>query len=452
MLDLQYKDKKIFYPLENEMPNIIESFVAVYGEKHRDVITQKLTSLNYFFLKIDRRDIAKLLPEYIENHNSLETELKKELEQKYGNEIYLSDMSKLQNAMEQNDFTFLIVSKISKRLGLLDGIPFNKRYDKCKEIMQDEDLMQQIRDELDVILQDPLYQEYLASSEKLKEVQKMHTDYKYFEQKVDELYEEILSKLQNISEVEQDKVYTHAKTYCLYQSHSTAYAISALNEDKSDLEHFTFLPNALAPNLTTEVVIHEFGHTIDEMLVKVSGDKYISKCGFELFLKDTTSVESRILKVNDNKDYEKLEIRGAHRFYELFNEVCNDYITIKVAKHYRQTTGNKIEIDGSFSSHYSKAFPLLQEFIERHMDGIIECKMANDLNKTAGQYFGYDNLNALAELTEQYLQTITDTSEQEKQQITEQFKAKVHEIELAIQQHHENNLQYISEDSDAFAL
>ncbi|MBQ7797596.1 MAG: hypothetical protein IJ371_00550, partial [Clostridia bacterium] len=329
---------------------------------------------------------------------------------------------------------------------------FNKKQDKCKEIMQDEDLMQQIRDEINVILQDPLYQEYLTSSQTVKDLHKMYNDSKFFEQKVDELYEEILSKLQNISEVEQDKVYTHAKTYCLYQSHSTAYAISALNEDKSDLEHFTFLPNALAPNLTTEVVIHEFGHTIDEMLVKVSGDKYISKCGFELFLKDTTSVESRILKVNDNKDYEKLEICGAHRFYELFNEVCNDYITIKVAKHYRQTTGNKIEIDGSFSSHYSKAFPLLQEFIERHMDGIIECKMANDLNKTAGQYFGYDNLNALAELTEQYLQTITDTSEQEKQQITEQFKAKVHEIELAIQQHHENNLQYISEDSDAFAL
>lgn len=323
-----------------------------------------------------------------------------------------------------------------------------QNYDYADEIAENPERLQQAINDLTTVLNDPLMQD----------LYQLTLNAKYYEQVLNDVWSaepQITQELENKINSLPFNSYTNNSILRKFHSYNDlsdqtlAIADSHLTTDNKMLS-VVFLPDFLSNDTTT--TFHELGHVIDDMNVRQKEDKYIYKTGFILNKRDVDGVPYGELKVNGDHDFEDGNLTTYGRQYELFNEVCNDYVTIKVSEHFEATTGKTLGIQRQ-PSMYSLCFDIMQEFLDKHMAEIIECKMAHDLNKTAGHYFGYDNFNKLARLTEEFATAITDASNSEKQQITEQFKAKVHEIELAIQRHQQaqySNNQELEE--PAFAL
>jgi hypothetical protein len=77
--------------------------------------------------------------------------------------------------------------------------------------------------------------------------------------------------------------------------------------------------------------------------------------------------------------------------YNMFNEIVNDYIAIKVSK-VLEEQGVEIGCDGYNydATEYALGFKVLGDFIEKYFDELIECKMSNS-TELIGKYFGFEN-------------------------------------------------------------
>ncbi len=125
-------------------------------------------------------------------------------------------------------------------------------------------------------------------------------------------------------------------------------------------------------NLDTSALIHEMNHIIESDILQINGYIVDTKIGFDSY-EDTS------------------------RRYTPLNEVINDYLALKVYDLCKQD-GFSIGNAKFTRSDYSKAFPLLKDFLDENLQDIIECRMSEDRLKFANK-IGMKNFNKLADAT-----------------------------------------------------
>lgn len=85
----------------------------------------------------------------------------------------------------------------------------------------------------------------------------------------------------------------------------------------------------------------------------------------------------------------------------LLNETINDYLSLKVLK-LMENDGFKIGHKTLINSTYSKAFPLIEDFIEENLNEIIDSRMSENPMSFA-EKIGLDNFNALSKAVDTFL-------------------------------------------------
>lgn len=111
-------------------------------------------------------------------------------------------------------------------------------------------------------------------------------------------------------------------------------------------------------NLDMGTLVHEFNHIVESDKISDKENNFIGyKCGF--------------------KDSTKDDIVNQFNGYHLFDEVVNDYISLKIYK-LMKDDGFKLGYEECKKSEYSKAFPLLKDFLEENLQDIIACRMSED--------------------------------------------------------------------------
>ncbi len=144
----------------------------------------------------------------------------------------------------------------------------------------------------------------------------------------------------------------------------------ALHSKENEIHCLCITPQYF--NLDTSALFHEMNHIIESDLIYVNGQIFDTKIGFDSY-SDTS------------------------RRYTPLNEVITDYLALKVYELSKK--------DGFFvgkakftKSEYSKAFPLLKDFLDENLQDIIDCRMSGDRFSFA-QKIGIENFNKLADAT-----------------------------------------------------
>lgn len=141
-------------------------------------------------------------------------------------------------------------------------------------------------------------------------------------------------------------------------------------------------PSLLSINNST--IVHELNHIVTCDILQNLPFSVYYKCGFYTGILD--------------KD---INLFIGSRGSSYLNEVINDYIAVKI-NDMMEKDGISLGIKPNSPSAYSKAFPLLKDFIEENLDAIIECYMSND-SEIASKRFGNEVLDTLGNITYQLL-------------------------------------------------
>ncbi len=207
-------------------------------------------------------------------------------------------------------------------------------------------------------------------------------------------YKEAIKDLQNYGKVYEINRFVAPIYSYIFFGRVNGYVKTAMSEN--GYETFCILPQYLM--LDNRVPVHEMGHIIDTNFIKVNGKDYI-KMGFTLsrnHLKQTDS-DYDLNQVKVDKNVFSLDYDG----YELFNEVVNDYFSVKIANRMRED-GFSIGNHKDGHSYYSKAFVLMKDFIEENKQDLIDCKMIGS-EKIIDERFGEENIDMLAAAVNQFL-------------------------------------------------
>ena len=89
----------------------------------------------------------------------------------------------------------------------------------------------------------------------------------------------------------------------------------------------------------------------------------------------------------------------------MFNEIINDYLSTQVCEAFEKM-GVKVSLNDATPAKtvYSYGFDIFVEFIERHKEAFVKCKLAADGNAFAYRYFGKENLETLFGVAEEYVE------------------------------------------------
>lgn len=112
----------------------------------------------------------------------------------------------------------------------------------------------------------------------------------------------------------------------------------------------------------------------------------------------TFDVDEVFKDINKNNNRQR-----NYRKYELLNEVINDYFSIKVADIYlseNDKIGKNENMVGGTS--YSRAFPLLKDFIEENQDLLVKSRLSGD-HQSFARFLGQENFDRLADCITQFL-------------------------------------------------
>lgn len=146
-------------------------------------------------------------------------------------------------------------------------------------------------------------------------------------------------------------------------------------------------------DLDTETFIHELNHVLSFS----RNDKENAAFGFQkvkiAFYKEDYDINKVI------KKYSFAHGRGESMAW--FNEVINDYISIKISQNMR-ADGLVIGDKEYQKSSYCNGFPLLGKFIENNIEQLKESYMSKDADKTLESYIGKENFRQIIQLTEKF--------------------------------------------------
>ena len=182
--------------------------------------------------------------------------------------------------------------------------------------------------------------------------------------------------------------------YIKNQTNNAAFVLNCLTND-SKFNTLCLCKNAL--ELTVEELIHEMGHVIDSFVVDSSQAGFYYKIGYEIHYHGLS------ISAKKNSEYDPKSKN--YRDNKLFNEMLNEFISLKVSKEFK-----KIDKSEAFNnrnprlkSYYELGFEVFEDFLEKYQDKLIEFKLSIDKNEKAYEYFGESNFKKLTAMTKEYI-------------------------------------------------
>ena len=229
------------------------------------------------------------------------------------------------------------------------------------------------REEFDKIISDPIAKEELS---------KLHSNY------VEKLLESYPSVKKVMNEIKNNGLFegtilSSIENYiCSPGSDVVAFVEPTYyNSDPNTLYSFCVLPTIF--NLCDSTLFHELNHIAVSDILSNNETNLIVKTG--------------ILVSSFDKD---LNVSIGMMKDSLVNEVINDYFALKICREFERNGGN-IGLTSNVPSTYSRAFPLLKEFIEDNFNELKECLMNKD--KDIAKKIGLDNFDIIANATRNIL-------------------------------------------------
>ena len=197
---------------------------------------------------------------------------------------------------------------------------------------------------------------------------------------------ENLSKIYNGDFILEDAILAHINSYINISSNSKTAAFMMSAPSYSNKKQSAICVLGTFFQLFDSHLVHEFNHII-EMDYVVENGYFKTKCGF---------------------DYDKCSVAGGYKNSlsncELLNEIVNDYLSRKVLK-LMQADNFTIGHRSDSGSTYTKAFPLLSQFIEDNIEDIIEARMS-DTPMLFTQKIGKENIETLSNATSNLLEIL----------------------------------------------
>lgn len=139
-----------------------------------------------------------------------------------------------------------------------------------------------------------------------------------------------------------------------------------------------------ALNLTHRTLIHEMGHIIDGTAHCKNNKGFMVKDGLTIVTLNGKTIQPH---------------------FNLFNEVVNDYIALKVTNQFNKNN-LKVGFCKQEKSSYEDCFFVLKEFLDTHFNKLIEFKLSNQENEYI-KYFGFKNIQKLDQIATKVSQLYT---------------------------------------------
>lgn len=272
----------------------------------------------------------------------------------------------------------------------LNFLDINDDFNLTIESVQKQKLMQLLNDE--------------NTKAQMKEIS---TEYSKALIKASPYMNEIFNKLKSLNTDScLHELYSSVYDYVAQPIIFGAFVNSFINKD-DQLKSICCCPTA--DELTFNNLIHEMNHIVDTRLIENNKDSYTIATGFEILhepksKKYTCNITSLYDEQVKNESLTPLAKSGK-RQYEALNEVVNEYFAQIISKDLAEHN----VIVGTYSTHsgasYSDAFPIMKNFIDRHIDLLKECRLSNDPYAFANE-IGKDNFEKLATLADDILDNI----------------------------------------------
>ncbi|MBQ8425304.1 MAG: hypothetical protein IJX17_04715 [Clostridia bacterium] len=433
-----YKGVDIFNPIEGKIQYFVDSFVKIYGEKHRTVIERRLKNAKYFFLGCDFDVIIKKYQELkqeelkkIDNSKNMSPSLKKlkknEIKEKYDLIIGVFEDTKKKLTEIDERYERAIENYISDRINLVRG--FNK-----KPKLKNEEVKKYVPTLLGLLyfgeteflktknlLSDSRKEQYIKLFNAMGYEEKDINGYYRNRKLLDDIFDrQTIRQLNYWSGTKKEEINKanfcvaemnyHLSNLQIYGSDdeyfklcsefiknltgNSAFVVNCLSED-SKFNTLCLCKNAL--ELTVEDLVHEMGHIIDSFVVDSSQSGYFYKNGYEIHYHGFTAAA----KKNSEFDPKSKKYRNS----ELFNEMVNEYICLKVADEFKKT-GKTVAFKNRTKGAkilYQFGFEVFEDFLEKYQDKLIEFKLSVDKNEKAYKYFGESNFKKLTLMVRDYI-------------------------------------------------
>ena len=191
----------------------------------------------------------------------------------------------------------------------------------------------------------------------------------------------------------------------LTNDNSVAAFAGSLVSKSGDLYTVTVCKSALLGSDKT--TIHELGHVIEALLIKQPDKtKTVTCSGFHVSIDDNSD------KKYDGKTplFKSSVINQIPDRYEILNEIINDYFSVKVAKvlHSKGIKLNLGEQTEKSRSTYALGFSLLEPFIEKYQQELIDARLSDNPLSFA-DFVGQENFDALADTCTKYIEYATQS-------------------------------------------
>ena len=432
-----YNGIDIFNPLAGNMKCFIDAFTTIYGEKYRPVIEKRLTNAKYFFLggnfdfiieayKQRQKQEIERVKSYNITKNLKKLKIK-EITERYQLIINVFEKSKAKSEEITTRYQKARFKLVEQELQTLQQKKMFKKLstasprDNVNTWLEILNLGEQKLKSNQILLTEQKQTQYIALFNAMGYKAKNFEAYLKNKKLMSNLFNpQLVVTLKHWEKTEEDEqnkanictadmikqlnaleiyggsdAYVQLGTeYITGNSPNSAFAVSCLSKNSS-FTSLCFCKNGI--NLNIEDLTHEMGHIIDSFVVQSSQHGFYHKCGFETHYFPLTTQGSIFSNAPapDSPDY---------RLFELFNEMINEYICLQVAEEVKKSGKTIVFGERRGKSKYQFGFEIFEDFLKKYKNKLIEFKMKVDKQDAAQQYFGEQNLKALAVLTKQYIE------------------------------------------------
>jgi len=420
-----------FNPVKNNIHLFVDAFVEVLGEKYKKQIETNLNNTQFFFPIINAENLERKIFELFQSElkNCNNSKQIQNIKDKY--KPILDKLDKHRINVENNDYnkdfklrqivdegfekvlkshnvkiSDLSINEINSNRTTYGNF-INNIYELKNNKQELPEIIKQQYENLFLLLgyekqekfEDYLKDEYLTSNIYDKSV----VDEK-------EMYDKLLSSMDNIATYVLNKdimeefnnldIVNFDENKQIFTDYLTGENLNRVaycqNQLTKNQELKLFLVNKI-DCLNLKTLIHEMGHAIDSQIIKKE-NLLVLKSGLKE-LKYDENYETRSAIIPEILSKYGLNFEN----YDLFNEIINEYIVIKVTKKFikKNKKFNKIFGNKLSDSIYMNGFDVLSEFLKTHFEKIIELKMSNNILDTIN-YFGAENLVKIINITSEY--------------------------------------------------
>ena len=279
--------------------------------------------------------------------------------------IELADLENIIDAiLGKNTFAYVHINAVKNLLNFL-GIEYDRNEDDYEKIFNNEKLIKFLSDE-----------KFCDSFNNLK-IERYKNEIEnnvFFKDFIDNLI-----KNNNLYKV--NKIVDSVVNFIF--SNSSAGYVQMVSEGEKAY-NICVLPQAF--DLNDALLLHEFTHIVETDFYRDENGLLNYKIGFlEVTLKETKEkynlgeiVKNKLL-YQDEEDIEEDQI-DEDEINTYFNEVVTDYLACKIYDIFKEKYKPIGLIDEQFLSSYSKAFPLIQRFLDDNLEDIKSCRISSDAN------------------------------------------------------------------------